>query len=91
MINIKNNKTFTLLAGILFVASINADPFIHDHFEESESLIECQLCENKTADIKNAKSQVNQNIHSSLINQEIAKNLFSSNTPNYQSRAPPKI
>ena len=91
MINIKNNKTFTLLAGILFVASINADPFIHDHFEESESLIECQLCENKTADIKNAKSQVNQNIHSSLINQEIAKNLFSFNTRNYQSRAPPKI
>tara|TARA_B100001063_G_scaffold227209_1_gene237476 strand:- start:339 stop:614 length:276 start_codon:yes stop_codon:yes gene_type:complete len=91
MINIKNNKTFTLLAGILFVASINADSFIHDHFEESESLIECQLCENKTADINNAKSLVNQNIHSSLINQEIAKNLFSSNTRNYQSRAPPKI
>ena len=92
MINIKNNKAFTLLAGILFAASITADPLIHDHHhEESDTLIECQLCENKTADIKNAKSQVNQNIHSSLINQEIAKNLFSSNTRNYQSRAPPKI
>ena len=39
MINIKNNKAFILLAGILFAASITADPIIHDHFEESESLI----------------------------------------------------
>jgi hypothetical protein len=67
MINIKNNKAFILLAGILFAASITADPIIHDHFEESESLIECQLCENKTADIKNVKSEINENIQSSLI------------------------
>jgi hypothetical protein len=42
MINIKNNKAFTLLAGILFAASITADPLIHDHHhEESDTLIEC--------------------------------------------------
>ena len=90
MINIKNNKTFILLAGIFFAASITADPFIHDHFEESESLIECQLCENKTTDIKNVKSEINQNIQSSDVSLEINQDLFSTNTKNFQSRAPPK-
>jgi fructose-1-phosphate kinase PfkB-like protein len=90
MVNIKNNKTFILLAGILFAASINSDPFIHDHFEESESLIECQLCENKTADIKNVKSVINENIQSSLVSIEINQELFTTNSKYYQSRAPPK-
>jgi hypothetical protein len=90
MINIKNNKAFILLAGIFFAASITADPFIHDHFEESESLIECQLCENKTADIKNVKSEINENIQSSHVSLKINQDLFSTNTKNYQSRAPPK-
>jgi hypothetical protein len=90
MINIKNNKAFILLAGIFFAASITADPFIHDHFEESESLIECQLCENKTADIKNVKSEINENIQSSHVSLKINQDLFSTNTKNHQSRAPPK-
>jgi hypothetical protein len=91
MINIKNNKAFTLLAGILFAASITADPFIHDHHhEESDTLIECQLCENKTADIKSVQSEINQNIQSSHISLKINQNLFSTNTKNYQSRAPPR-
>ena len=91
MINIKNNKAFTLLAGILFAASITADPFIHDHHhEESDTLIECQLCENKTADIKSVQSEINQNIQSSHVSIKINQNLFSTNTKNYQSRAPPR-
>ena len=91
MINIKNNKAFILLAGILFAASITADPFIHDHHhEESDTLIECQLCENKTADIKNVKSEINENIQSSLISIEINQELFTTNSKYYQSRAPPK-
>ena len=91
MINIKNNKAFTLLAGILFAASITADPLIHDHHhEESDTLIECQLCENKTADIKSVQSEINQNIQSSHVSLKINQNLFSTNTKNYQSRAPPR-
>ena len=91
MINIKNNKAFILLAGIFFAASITADPFIHDHHhEESDTLIECQLCENKTADIKSFKSEINQNIQSSHVSLKINQDLFSTNTKNYQSRAPPK-
>ena len=91
MINIKNNIGFTLLAGIFFAASITADPFIHDHHhEESDTLIECQLCENKTADIKSVKSEINQNIQSSHVSLKINQDLFSTNTKNYQSRAPPK-
>ena len=91
MINIINNKAFTLLAGILFAASITADPFIHDHHhEESDTLIECQLCENKTADIKSVQSEINQNIQSSHVSLKINKDLFSTNTKNYQSRAPPR-
>jgi hypothetical protein len=87
----KNNKAFTLLAGILFAASITADPFIHDHHhEESDTLIECQLCENKTADIKSVQSEINQNIQSSHVSLKINQNLFSTNTKNYQSRAPPR-
>ena len=91
MIDIKNNIAFTLLAGILFAASITADPLIHDHHhEESDTLIECQICENKTTDIKNVKSEINQNIQSSNVSLEINQDLFSTNTKNYQSRAPPK-
>ena len=91
MINIRINKAFILLAGIFFAASITADPFIHDHHhEESDTLIECQLCENKTADIKSVKSEINQNIQSSHVSLKINQDLFSTNTKNYQSRAPPK-
>ena len=91
MINIKNNKAFILLAGIFFAASITADPFIHDHHhEESDTLIECQLCENKTADIESVQSEINQNIQSSHVSLKINQNLFSTNTKNYQSRAPPR-
>ena len=91
MINIRNNKAFILLAGILFAASITADPFIHDHHhEESDTLIECQLCENKTADIKSVQSEINQNIQSSHVSLKINQDLFSTNTKNYQSRAPPR-
>ena len=91
MIDIKNNIAFTLLAGILFAASLTADPLIHDHHhEESDTLIECQLCENKTADIKNVKSEINQNIQLSNVSLEINQDLFSTNTKNFQSRAPPK-
>lgn len=91
MINIKNNKAFILLAGIFFAASITADPFIHDHHhEESDTLIECQLCENKNADIKSVKSEINQNIQSSHVSLKINQDLFSTNTKNYQSRAPPR-
>ena len=91
MIYIKNNKAFNLLAGILFAASITADPLIHDHHhEESDTLIECQLCENKTTDIKSVKSEINQNIQSSDVSLEINQDLFSTNTKNFQSRAPPK-
>ena len=90
MTNIKNNKVFILLAGILFAGSITADPFIHDHFEESESFIECQLCENKTADIKNVKSEINENIQSSLISIKVNQELLNTNSKYYQSRAPPK-
>ena len=90
MIYIKNNKAFTLLAGILFAASITADPFIHNHHEESDTLIECQLCENKTADIRNVKSEINQNIQSYDVSLEVNQDLFSTNAKNYQSRAPPK-
>ena len=91
MIDIKNNIAFTLLAGILFAASVTADPLIHDHHhEESDTLIECQLCENKTADIKSIKSQINQNIQLSDVSLEINQGLFSTNTKNFQSRAPPK-
>lgn len=91
MINIKNNKAFILLAGIFFAASITADPFIHDHHhEESDTLIECQLCENKTADIKSVKSEINQNIQSSHVSLKFNQDLFSTNARNYQSRAPPK-
>ena len=91
MINIKNNKAFILLAGIFFAASITADPFIHDHHhEESDTLIECQLCENKTADIKNVKSEINENIQSSLISIKVNQELLNTNSKYYQSRAPPK-
>jgi len=90
MTNIKNNKVFILLAGILFAGSITADPFIHDHFEKSESLIECQFCENKTADIKNVKSEINKRIELSIFSPDSNQDLLSTNRKNYQSRAPPK-
>ena len=39
----------TLFFGIFFLASLSADPLLHDHIDEhqSQSIVECQLCENK--------------------------------------------
>ena len=90
MINIKNNKAFILLAGILFAASITADPIIHDHFEESESLIECQLCENKAFDLQNADSKVSEFIQTSFLEELTPDDSSLKNTSNYLSRASPK-
>ena len=58
-----------LFFGIFFIASLSADPLLHDHIDEhqSESIIECQLCENKAFDLQNADSEVSELIHISFV------------------------
>lgn len=81
-----------LFFGIFFIASLSADPLLHDHIDEhkSESIIECQLCENKAFDIKNADSEINELIQISFAEELIPDNSSLKNTSNYLSRAPPK-
>ena len=59
----KHTKTnLVLFFGIIFIASLSADPLLHDHIDEheSESVVECQLCENKTFDLKNSDSEISE-------------------------------
>jgi len=81
-----------LFFGISFIASFSADPLLHDHIEEhqSESVVECQLCENKAFDIQNADSEVSELIQISFVEELTPDNSSLKNTSNYQSRAPPK-
>ena len=81
-----------LFFGIFFIASLSADPFLHDHNDEhqSESIIECQLCENKAFDLQNADSEVSELIHISFVEELTPDNSSLRNTSNYFSRAPPK-
>jgi hypothetical protein len=81
-----------LFFGIFFIASLSADPLLHDHIDEhkSESIIECQLCENKAFDIKNDDSEINELIQISFAEELIPDNSSLKNTSNYLSRAPPK-
>ena len=81
-----------LFFGIFFIASLSADPLLHDHIDEhqSESIVECQLCENKVFDLQNAGSEVSELIHISFVEELIPDNSSFKNTNNYQSRAPPK-
>ena len=81
-----------LFFGIFFIASLSADPLLHDHIDEhqSESIIECQLCENKAFDLQNADSEVSELIHISFIEELTPDNSSLKNTNNYFSRAPPK-
>ena len=81
-----------LFFGIFFIASLSADPLLHDHIDEhqSESIIECQLCENKAFDLQNADSEVSELINISFVEELIPDNSSLRNTSNYFSRAPPK-
>ena len=81
-----------LFFGIFFIASLSADPLLHDHIDEhqSESIVECQLCENKAFDLQNADSEVSELIHISFVEELTPDNSSLKNTSNYLSRAPPK-
>ena len=81
-----------LFFGIFFIASLSTDTLLHDHIDEheSESTIECQLCENKAFDLQNADSEVSELIQISFVEELAPDNSSLKNTNNYQSRAPPK-
>ena len=81
-----------LFFGIFFIASLSADPLLHDHIDEhqSESIIECQLCENKAFDFQNNDSEVNEFIQTSFVEELTHDDSSLKNTSNYSSRAPPK-
>ena len=81
-----------LFFGIFFIASLSADPLLHNHIDEhqSEPIVECQLCENKVFDIQNADSEVNELIQISFVEELAPDNSFLKDKSNYQSRAPPK-
>ena len=81
-----------LFFGIFFIASLSADPLLHDHIDEhqTESIIECQLCENKAFDLQNADSEVSELIHISFVEELTPDNSSLKNTNNYLSRAPPR-
>ena len=83
-----------LFFGIFFIASLSADPLLHDHIDEheseSESTIECQLCENKAFDLQNADSKASEFIQTSFLEELTPDDSSLKNTSNYLSRAPPK-
>lgn len=81
-----------LFFGIFFIASLSADPLLHDHIDEheSESSIECQLCENKAFDLQNADSKVGEFIQTSFVEELTPDDSSLKNTSNYLSRAPPR-
>jgi len=81
-----------LFFGIFFIASLSADPLLHDHIDEhqSESIVECQLCENKAFDLQNADSEVSELIQISFVEELASDNSSLKNQNNYLSRAPPK-
>ena len=84
-------KTFIFLAGFLFVSSITSDPLIHDHFEDNDSFVECQLCENKTFDLADTEPSINKAYAFQKNSEEINQDFVSPVFQNFQSRAPPKI
>ena len=81
-----------LFFGIFFIASLSTDPLLHDHVDEheSESTIECQLCENKAFDFQNNDSEVSEFIQTSFVKELTHDDSSLKNTSNYLSRAPPK-
>ena len=81
-----------LFFGIFFIASLSADPLLHDHIDEheSESTIECQLCDNKAFDLQNADYKVSELIQTSFVEELTPDDSSIKNTSNYLSRAPPK-
>ena len=81
-----------LFFGIFFIVSLSADPLLHDHIDEheSESTIECQLCDNKAFDLQDADSKVSELIQTSFVEELTPDDSSIKNTSNYLSRAPPK-
>ena len=87
----KYTKTKLVLFSEFFIASLSADPLLHDHIDEheSESIVECQLCENKTFDLK-IRFEINELIKISFVEELTPDNSSFKDTSNYLSRAPPK-
>jgi hypothetical protein len=81
-----------LFFGIFFIASLSADPLLHDHIDEheSESTIECQLCDNKAFDLQNADYKVSELIQTSFVEELTPDDSSIKNTNKFFSRAPPK-
>ena len=75
-----------------FSLPLSADPLLHDHIDEheSESTIECQLCENKAFDLQNTDSKVSEFTQTSFVEELTPDDSSLKNTSNYLSRAPPK-
>jgi hypothetical protein len=84
------NKTLIILSGLLFLTSLSADPFLHDHIGENQTLIECQLCENKTSGLLEGDEAVTDFVESSIIKELKIEDISQCHSKNYQSRAPPK-
>ena len=74
-----------LFFGIFFIASLSADTLLHDHIDEhqSESIIECQLCENKAFDLQNADSEISELTDISFAEELTPDNSSLRNTSNY--------
>ena len=84
------NKLLLSLAAFLFVTAVSSDPLIHDHLDNSNSTVECEYCENKTFDVSEAKTLVDNTFISELTSCEVKNNFHSPSFQNFQSRAPPK-
>ncbi|MBL6818205.1 MAG: hypothetical protein ISQ64_02220 [SAR86 cluster bacterium] len=84
------NKTLILLSGLLFLTSLSAHPFLHDHIGENQTLIECQLYDNKTSGLLEGDEAVSDFVESSIIKELKIEDISQCHSKNYQSRAPPK-
>ena len=85
-----NRQIITLLAGFLFVTVISSDPFVHDHFEDMHSIVECEYCENKTLYTAEAKAKKTTARLIETLSDRFEKDFFSPYFYNFKSRAPPK-
>lgn len=89
--NLFKKRNLIILAGLIFVTSASLDPLHHDYSGDQISDIECHFCNIESSEPVQSNIFVDQVFHINLIKVKISENLFSYNSKNFYSRAPPKI
>ncbi len=91
IMKVLEGNNILLIVGLVFLAISTVHPIDHIDLNDQSEQIECQLCNNDASQPLKTKSLDSNYYLSSILITEIRNKFISTNSKDFQSRAPPKI